>query len=224
MNILRRAPLKRLLAACVAVVLVGAVAAIAAGAISGPTPAPAPLAQAIQTALAAPPVQGVSAHVTLTDGLVPGAGVKSNSPLLTGASGRIWVSADGQARLELQSEGGDSELVWDGTTLRYLDAGSSTLYEYTPQRREQAQPQHGHSIPSIADIQHALDRLGAHSELSGAMPDDVAGQPAYSVRISPSPGRGGLVGGLQLWWDAVHGVPLRFAVYAAGQPDPRCSS
>ena len=48
---------------------------------------------------------------------------------------------------------------------------------------------------------------------------DVAGQPAYTVRIEPKQ-NGGLVGGAELAWDAVHGTPLRAAVYAKGDSSP----
>ncbi len=58
-----------------------------------------------------------------------------------------------------------------------------------------------------------------HANLSGATPTDVAGQPAYAVRISPSR-NGGLVGGAELAWDAVHGVPLRLAVYSTASSAP----
>jgi hypothetical protein len=58
-----------------------------------------------------------------------------------------------------------------------------------------------------------------HVTVSGAVPADVAGRPAYHVTISPSKD-GGLLGSAQLWWDAVHGVPLRLSVYATGRSDP----
>ncbi len=51
--------------------------------------------------------------------------------------------------------------------------------------------------------------------MSGAIPSDVAGQPAYTVQVSPKHD-GGLLGDVQLAWDAVKGVPLRFAIYADG--------
>ena len=56
-------------------------------------------------------------------------------------------------------------------------------------------------------------------DLSGAVPSDVAGQPAYTVRVSPK-GAGGLLGGAELAWDAVRGTPLRAAIYARGNDSP----
>ena len=55
--------------------------------------------------------------------------------------------------------------------------------------------------------------------LSGATPSDVAGQPAYTVRVSPKRD-GGLLGGAELAWDAVNGTPLRAAFYATGDSSP----
>ena len=55
--------------------------------------------------------------------------------------------------------------------------------------------------------------------MSGAQPTDIAGQPAYTVRVEPKR-NGGLLGGAELAWDAVHGTPLRAAVYAKGDSSP----
>ena len=74
-------------------------------------------------------------------------------------------------------------------------------------------------MPSIADIQRALDRLSGRRHLSGAIPGDIAGQPVYSVRVSPRHD-GGLLGAVQLAWDAKHGVPLKLAVYSRGDSSP----
>ena len=71
----------------------------------------------------------------------------------------------------------------------------------------------------MAKIQQAIKRLSAHALISGAIPSDVAGQPAYTVRVSPKH-NGGLLGGAQLAWDAANGTPLRAAVYAAGDSSP----
>ena len=52
-----------------------------------------------------------------------------------------------------------------------------------------------------------------------ARPTDVAGHPAYSVRISPK-ASGGLFGGAELAWDAARGIPLRFGLYARNNSTP----
>src|SRR5207248_1225663 len=73
--------------------------------------------------------------------------------------------------------------------------------------------------PSIARIQTELNRLAQHALVSGAIPDNVAGEPAYTVRVSPKHD-GGLLGAAEVGWDALRGVPLRIAVFARGNSSP----
>jgi outer membrane lipoprotein-sorting protein len=257
MNILRRLPLSRLLLLCGAVVAIGVSATALASALGGgPTPKEEALAVAVHQALTAPPVEGVSANVQLTDHLLEGANLASGnggeagqlsaSPLVSGASGRLWASKDGRVRLELQSEKGDTQIFYDGHTLQMYDASTNTLYRYKASegtsgvaaartrrarvaKRRAGGPRRGrlhhspaatasgtdtgHEPPSVAKIEEAISHLQQHAHVSGAQPGDIAEQPAYSVRVSPNEG-GSLFGGVELSWDAVHGVPLRAAVYS----------
>jgi outer membrane lipoprotein-sorting protein len=235
---LRRLPLSRLLLLCATVLAAGAGATALAVALgTGPVPPAKPLAEAVHDALSAPPVAGVSARVQLTDHLLEGSNLASqagggggagaaSNPLLTGASGRLWIAADGHVRLELQAEQGDTEILYDGHTVTLYDAASNSLYRYTPEQGagpgDSGTPATGaeeHKIPTVAEIQEAIVHVMRHANLSGAIPTDVAGQAAYAVRISPSHD-GGLVGGAELAWDAVHGVPLRLAVYSTESATP----
>jgi outer membrane lipoprotein-sorting protein len=248
-NLLRRLPLSRLLLLCGLVVALGVSATALAFALgAGPMPPPKPLADAVHDALTAPPVEGVSASVQLTDHLLEGANLTSggdsgsatgqlaSSPLLTGASGRMWIAKDGRVRLELQAEKGDTEIFYDGHTVSLYDAASNTLYRYTPPAREQgaspgggqlgvAQPEiqrtsaQPHEVPSVSKIEEAISHLTRHANVSKATPADIAGQAAYTARISPSEG-GSLIGGAELSWDAVHGVPLRAAIYSSTSSSP----
>ncbi|MGA2320628.1 MAG: hypothetical protein ABSG95_07775 [Solirubrobacteraceae bacterium] len=236
MNIFRRLPLYRLLLACGLLVLVGVSATALAFALgSGPTPAPEPLAVAVHGALGAAPVEGVSASVQLTDHLLEGASIASggeagqlaSSPLLSGASGRLWIAKDGRVRLELQAEQGDTQILYDGHTVSLYDAATNTLYRYSPPAHEgEATSAKGarsaeaqHEAPSLAKVEEAISHLKQHADISGAMPTDVAGQPAYTVRVSPSE-TGSLIGGAELSFDAVHGVPLRAAIYSSTSSSP----
>ncbi len=138
----RRLPLSRLLLVCGLVIVLGISAtALAFSLGTGPTPPAKPLADAVHEALTAPPVEGVSARIQLTDHLLEGAslaggsggtaGQLSSSPLLSGASGRLWIAQDGRVRLELQAEQGDTQVLYDGHTVSVYDASSNTLYRYT---------------------------------------------------------------------------------------------
>ena len=230
MNILRRLSLSRLLLLCGLVVAVGVSATALASALgSGPTPPPKPLAVAVHEALSGPSVEGVSATVQLTDHLLEGANLASgdgeasqltSSPLLSGASGRLWIAKDGRVRLELQSEKGDTQILYDGHTVSLYDGSTNTLYRYkVPAHEEGAPAAEHHEPPTVAKIEEAISRLQRHANVSGATPTDVAGHAAYTVRISPNEG-GSLFGGAELSWDAVHGVPLRTAIYSSTSSSP----
>src|SRR5438270_3987905 len=119
MRFLRRISTRQLLAVC------GAVIALAAGTTalamamsgSGPKPDPKPLPAAVHDALTAPSVSGVSARIKFTNHLVDSSSLQAGSdPIISGATGRLWASADGKLRLELQaSDGGgrDSQALID---------------------------------------------------------------------------------------------------------------
>lgn len=230
MNILRRLPISRLLLLCASVVIAGAsLTALAFALGSGPTPAPKPLAVAVHDALGGGSVQGVSASVTLTNHLLEGANLASggkagelaSNPLLAGASGRLWISGDGRVRLELQSEKGDTQVLYDGHTLTLYDTATNTVYRYVPKHGGSggSHDTTHHEPPSVSEIEESISRLSKHLDVSGATPTNVAGQPAYTVHVSPKEG-GSLIGGAELSFDAVHGVPLRAAVYSSDSPSP----
>jgi outer membrane lipoprotein-sorting protein len=247
---LRRLPISRLLLLGGVLIGVGVGATALATALGvGPTPPPKPLPDAVHDALTAAPVEGVSAQIQLTDHLLEGANLASgggeasqltSSPLLSGASGRLWISKEGRVRLELQSEKGDTQVYYDGHTLSMYDASTNTLYRYTPPKGEGGAGSSGeggssegwpgssggsagsdapHEAPSVAKIEEAIAHLSNHADVSGATPTDVAGQAAYTVRVAPKEG-GSLVAGAELSWDAVHGVPLRAAVYSTESAAP----
>jgi outer membrane lipoprotein-sorting protein len=246
-NILRRLPLSRLLLLCGLVVVVGIGATALALAVStGPTPPPKPLAEALYDALSPTggrSIQGVSARIQYTNHLLEGANLASGSgeagelssnPLLSGAPGRLWIGSDGHARLELQSEKGDTQILYDGHDVSLYDASTNTLYRYTPPQHPastETTPGQGagsggtlnhatdHKIPTMTEIEEGIARATKHADLSGATPTDVAGQAAYTVRISPRE-NGGLIGGAELSWDAGNGVPLRMAIYSSTSSSP----
>lgn len=238
--LLRRLPLSRLLLLCGLVVVIGvSVTAIAFALGTGPTPPAKPLAQAAHDAFSAPPAEGVSARIQLTNHLLEGAslasgsdgtaGQLSSSPLLSGGSGRLWISKDGHVRLELQAERGDTQILYDGHTVSVYDASSNTLYRYTVPANEDGADLTGsdpknasdqHEVPTVAKIEEAISHLGEHANVSGATPTDIAGQAAYTVRVSPKESGVSLIGGAELSWDAVHGAPLRAAIYSTNSSSP----
>jgi outer membrane lipoprotein-sorting protein len=222
MRYLRTVSTGRLLAGLtglVFAVLAGTAIAIAAVG-SGPVPPPKPLARAVHDALSAPAVSGITARVTFTNHLIDSSAIEGVDPLLTGGSGRLWLSPGRGLRLELQSDNGDAQLVVRRGSFWAYDPTSDTVYEgRLPTGLLGGRGATEAGLPTVAQIQSVLARVSAHVAVSRAIPSDVAGRPAYTVRMSPKTG-GGLLGGVALAWDAARGVPLRLAIYARGESAP----
>jgi outer membrane lipoprotein-sorting protein len=219
---LRRISTRRLILLCasvVAVVAAGTAIALAAGT-GGSKPAPKPLAVAVHNALTAPQPQGVTATITFKNRLIDAAQFEGSDPLISGGTGRLWATPDGHFRVEVQSTSGDAQLVSDGKSFWAYDPSSHTVYRGSvPQHKDSAGASEQHQPPTLQKIEQALAKLGTHAAVSGAQPDNVGGQQAYDVRVSPKQS-GGLLGGAALAWDAAHGVPLRIGLYARGQSAP----
>jgi outer membrane lipoprotein-sorting protein len=212
------------------VALVVAATAVTALAVdSGPTPPPLPLAQAIHDSLSHGAPVGLSAEISFTNSLVSsttvgngdGSGLGGPSPLLTGASGRLWISG-GRVRLELQASNGDTEIVVSHGVAMLEDVATNTVYEATLPATgatgaagADADP----AVPSVASIENALTKLMGAVDIGGAVPTDIGGEPAYTVRVTPKH-PGGLLGAAEIGWDALHGIPLDVAIYAAGDSTP----
>jgi outer membrane lipoprotein-sorting protein len=222
-KLLRTLSTSRLILLLIAVVVLAAgVAAIAVAASgrSGPTPPPKPLAQALHDSLSGAAPKGVTARIKFTNKLFPSGAITGQvgSALMSGASGRLWATNDGRGRLELQSDAGDVQIVWNDAQVTVYDASSNTVYRaQLPAHAKSTADQGG--IPSVAKISDVLAKLGEHASLSGAQPSNVAGQEAYTVRISPKHD-GGLLGQAELAFDASRGVPLRLGIYAQGASTP----
>src|SRR4051794_17915324 len=132
---LRRISTRRLISLCAATVAVGvgatALAMAATG--GGPKPPAEPLPVAVHDALTAPTVQGVSARIQFTNDLIAGSSVQGADPLLTGASGRLWATSDGQLRLELKADSNaegatsDSQVLSDGHRWFVYDSVSNAV-------------------------------------------------------------------------------------------------
>lgn len=224
MKLLRTLSTARLL------ILIAVVAALAAGAAAiavasgggGPTPPPKPLAQAVHDALAAPAPAGITARIKFTNNLFPSGALAGNvgSALMSGASGRLWARNDGRGRLELQSNAGDVQIVWTQNEVTVFDASSNTVYRAKlPAHAKGASASDESGAPTVARIENLLSHLTPHANLSTARPTDIAGQAAYSVRVTPRHD-GGLLGAGELAWDSVRGVPLRIGIYAQGASSP----
>ena len=220
MKVLRTISTRRLLALIagfVSAIVAGAAIAVAAAG-TGPVPPPKALPNAVHSALTAPAPSGITARISFTNHLIDSSSIQGADPILSGATGRLWLS-DGKVRLELQSDSGqDAQVVVSDGSFWIYDPASNTAYRGTlPADGKRSSG--SDNVPSMAQIQSDLTRLARSVNVSGAIPGDVAGHGAYSVRVAPRHD-GGMLGAAQLAWDAARGVPLKFAIYARGQSSP----
>src|SRR5205085_2205939 len=167
----------------------------------------------------APAVDGITANIKFTNHLIDSSSLQGSDPILSGATGRLWLGAGHRVRLELQSDSGDAQVLSDGRTVTVYDATMNTVYRADLPQDKTAANEPADAPPTLASIQSDLSKLAEHWIVSGAQPSSVAGRPAYTVRISPRHD-GGLLGAAELAGDANTGVPLRAAVYAAGDSSP----
>lgn len=174
------------------------------------------LAAAIHHALSSKPVAGVRADFTVSQHLLPGTSSLLDSSPLAGAGGSVWASGD-RARLVVRSQLGTAEVGLDGRTVTlYLPKSHAAYVLALPQQSaEQKAAAHDSGTPSLAEIRHTLVQLGRTLDISGAVAGNVAGRPAYTVRVS-SRQDSGLIGPLAVAFDAANGTPLRVALYPRG--------
>lgn len=228
MSFLRTASTRRLMAALAGVVVAiaaGTAIAVAAGS-GGPVPKRQPLANAVHQALSAPAVQGITARIKFTNGLISSSNIQGSDPILTGAIGRLWLTNDHQLRLELQSTGDgnsgqDAQVVVNKTSWWVYDPMANTVYKGTIPAQTGASDRAASQdkVPTVAQIQTQINQALTHVNLTGPAPRNLAGQEAYTVRVTPKHD-GGLLGAVQLGWDALRGVPLQFGLYARGSNAP----
>lgn len=225
MRFLRTVSTQRLLAiiAGLIVAVAGGTAIAVAASNGGPKPPRESLATALHQAASAPAVKGISARIRFTDNLINTSDIQGSDPILNGADGRLWVSNDGRLRLELQGQqNGDAQVVIDNGAFSIYDPMTNTVYKGTlPQNTSSSTSKSStrDTIPTVAQIQTDLNQLAQHWDLVGPTPRNVAGQPAYKIRISPKHS-GGLLGQVQLAWDAARGVPLGIAIYSNSSSSP----
>jgi len=223
MSLIRRLSTRSLIgAAAIAVLLVFGGVAIARSALSSGSPPPAsPLDKAILTASQGPTPAGITARINFTNTLIASGSLPNGTttPLLAGATGRLWVQSGGKFRLELQSDTGDTQITGDGTSISVFDASSNTVYRLPLSKSSDTTTQASHDPLTLAKIDDVLSKLGTDVAIAGATPTTVAGQGAYETTLSPKHD-GGLLGGLNVAFDAVTGAPLRIGITAAGSTSP----
>ena len=231
MKLLRTVSTSRLLAmiAGLLIAVAGGTAIAFAAVGSGSVPPRESLAQALHQSAAAPQVTGISARISFTDNLIDSTDIQGTDPILTGATGRLWLSpSTHELRLELQGDNGDAQVVVKNGAFSIYDPMSNTVYKGTLPSESggssSAKARTGSKagtgkLPTVADIQTQLSQLMQNVDVVGPLPRNVAGRPAYKVRNSPKHS-GGLLGDVQLAWDASRGIPLGIAIYSVNSNKP----
>jgi hypothetical protein len=221
MRFLRTVSTRRLLAIVAGVILAiaGGTAIAVAASNGGPVPPRESLAKALHQAASAPTVSGITARIKFTNNLIDSTNIQGSDPILSGASGRLWVSPTShRMRLELQGQTGDAQVVVADGAFSIYDPTSNTLYKGTLPKQSSSDKR-SETIPTVAQIQSNLNQLMQQLNLTGPLPRNVAGQPAYKVVVSPKHD-GGLLGDVQLAWDAARGIPLGIAIYSRNSSSP----
>jgi outer membrane lipoprotein-sorting protein len=224
MRFLRTVSTQRLLAilAGVIIAVAGGTAIAVAASTGGPKPPAESLATALHQAASAPAVSGITARIKFTNNLINTSDIQGADPILNGATGRLWMSNDGRLRIELQGDNGDASVVVDNGAFSIYDPLTNTVYKGTlPQHSGSSSSSTSTSepIPTIAQLQSDINQFAQHWNLVGPTPRNVAGQPAYKISVTPKHD-GGLLGGVQLAWDAARGIPLGIAVYSNSSSSP----
>ncbi len=222
MKFLRTVSTQRLLAiiAGLIIAIVGGTAIAVAASNGGPKPPAESLATALHQAAGAPAVDGITARIQFTNNLIDASDLQGTDPILNGASGRLWISNNGQLRLELQGQNGDAQVVVNNGSFSIYDPMSNTVYKGTlPQHSGTSSSSKDDVIPTVAQIQNDINQFAQDWNLVGPTPRNVAGQPAYKIRVTPKHD-GGLLGSVQLAWDASRGIPLGIAIYSNSSSTP----
>lgn len=205
-----------------ALVLGGGAAALASSAGGEPAPPPAKsLPRALADTMKSADAPGVTANVRFTSRLIDGS-VRGSSggPLIDGATGTIRVGRGWRLAADLQSGGHRVQVGFDGRRLTVYDHDGKTAYTATaPAGTDQLLSALSAFRASPQMIEMALAAARRFVDVSDPRAGNVAGRPAYTVRVAPKHD-GGLLGAIEVAWDPETGTPLRLAVYAHGERQP----
>ncbi|MGZ4125091.1 MAG: LolA family protein [Actinomycetota bacterium] len=215
-----------LASAAAAVVIVMTIALTTAGAAPRPDLAPVPADTLIASSLAAvadPSLSmsgTVSTHVDLGIPQLPGTLSSSSGPLsvlLSDQTFKVWRSPDGK-RIAQILPSAERDVIATPTDVWAWDSQQFTAWHATVPSSTTAR-----QSPSPADIDtivsKAITTVAPYADVTTAAPIEVAGRPAYVVRLTPASSSNTLVDRIDVAIDAETRVPLRFQIFAKGVAD-----
>lgn len=134
--------------------------------------------------------------------------------LLNGSNtARIWYGGPDQARVALQDETEQSDLIMNGDDVWFWNSAENTALHTTRDTLEENKPTPPVATPSaVAGL--ALGALGEQSDVAVDGTAEVAGRAVYELVVEPTDERS-LIGSVRLAVDGEHGVPLRVQVFDA---------
>ncbi len=211
------------LASLAAVAVVAALALTSAGAATTPDLPPVAADRLIASALVASadrsrPVSGtVETHLDLGIPQLPGFASSAGASglaavLLSDQTFKVWRSPDG-IRIAQLLPAAERDLfvtpndawVWDSNrfTAWHADRGSASISD---------------AVPSLADVRSVvadlISRLKGYATVQVAGTTEVAGRPAYLLRLTPAASSRTLVDRVDVTVDAATRIPLRLEVFA----------
>jgi outer membrane lipoprotein-sorting protein len=211
-----------------AVAVVVAVALTTAGAATRPDLKPVAPDRLIASSITAAADRSLSmsgtveTHVDLGIPQLPGslsAGPAGAGSVLTSdQTFRVWRSPDG-IRVAQMLPAAERDLVVTPTDAWLWDSQRFAAWHATLPGAS-AIP----DVPSLGDAQtmisNLLSRLAPFADVTTADPVEVAGRPAYVVRLTPAPSSNTLVDRVEVAIDAQTRVPLRLQAFATGADAP----
>ncbi len=215
-----------LASAAAAVVIVTTIALTTAGAAPRPDLAPVPADTLIASSLAAVADPSLSmsgtvrTHVDLGIPQLPGTLSSSSGPLsvlLSDQTFKVWRSPDGK-RIAQILPSAERDVIATPTDLWAWDSQRFTAWHATvPSSATAAQSLSPADIDSI--VSKAIATVAPYADVTTAAPIEVAGRPAYVVRLTPAASSNTLVDRIDVAIDADTRVPLRFQIFAKGVAD-----
>ena len=172
-------------------------------------------------------MQGISARISFTNHLIGSSNIQGDRRPDPAAArpAACGSRTTGRLRLELQSDNGDAQVVVNNGSFWIYDPARTSSTRARCRRASARQARASADKRSRRSPRSRRDSTSSPSTSTcrGAIPGDVAGQAAYTVRVSPKHD-GGLLGSLQLAWDAVRGRAAAVRDLRARPELARCSS
>ncbi|RJQ71695.1 outer membrane lipoprotein carrier protein LolA [Pseudonocardiaceae bacterium YIM PH 21723] len=130
---------------------------------------------------------------------------------------RVWSDGEHRFRLSLVKPNSEQTVVNDGDTVWSYDSSSRTAHkaERGPDGKKESA---GENPAEVA--KQLVGAVRADSDLSVDGTATVAGQPVYTLVLTPKPDERTLLRQVRVAVDAAHRIPVQVSVLANGSADP----